>query len=147
MATRTKHEDVRGQLETDITGQWTTDGVTAVFTKFPPIGDYSREDRMWLGAVNFSQEPHTYGNYAEFIDVDFVIACPASGGSQDEWEDGAGRAETILDSVLAILRTDITINGTVFNVELGESESPVDQIDEHGPIGVIQGTLNMEAHL
>lgn len=147
MATNTKFEDVRGALETDITGQLSTDGISAVFSKFPPIGDYSREDRVWLGEVRFSQEPHTFGNYQELIDVDFVIDCPASGGSQDEWEDGSTRAESILDSMLTILRSDITINSTVFNVELGPTEQPVDVVDEHGPHGVIRGTLSMEAHV
>lgn len=147
MSTRTKHEDVRGELKTDIEAQLSTDGLTAVFTKYPPVGDYSREDRVWLGEINFSQEPYTYGNYQELIDVDFVVDCPTSGGSQDEWEEGAQRAEAILDSILAALRSDITINATVFNVELGESSSVMSSIDENGPHGRIEGTLNLEAHV
>lgn len=148
MATNTKFQDIRAALSTAITTRWTTDTLTAVFTKYPPLGDYTREDRMWLGEIGFSQEPYSYaGNYQETMSVSFTVACPASGGSQDEWDDGVGRAEALLDSALTALRADITVGSTVFNVELGDTDNPVDQLDEHGPIGIVSGTFELEAHV
>ena len=145
MGTRTKHQDVRAALKTAVETQWTSDAIVAVFSKFPPLSDhYTREDRMSLGEIEFSQEPFTYGTYQERITVDFVIDCPASGNSEDEWEDGSTRSEAILDSVLTALRTDITVGGTVFNVELGSTTAPVDVVDTDGPHGVLDGVFELE---
>ena len=147
MATRTKFQDIRTALVTAITNQLTTDTVTATVTAYPPLGDYAREDRVFLAGISFSQEPYTYDKYQESLEVELRVMCPASGGTVEELADGEQRAETILDSILTTLRTDIEVGATVFNVELGESESRVDVIDDQGPWGVIEADLLVEAHV
>lgn len=147
MATRTKFQDVRAALASAISTQLTTDGVTADVTEYPPLGDYSREDRVYIGAIGFSQEPYTYDSYSETMEVDVFVMCPTHGGSVEEYADGEQRAEAIFDSILATLRTDITISSNAFNVELGESESRIDVIDDKGPWGVIEASFLVESHI
>lgn len=149
MATYTKFEDTRQALVTLINSGFTTDGITDVtVTTHKPIGETSREDRVWVGNLRFRQEPLTFGaNYAEYVDIDLVVACPTHGGSNEEQTTGEQRAETLFDSIMKSVRGDITVGSTVFNIELAEAESSDDVIDEFGPVGYIEATFEAEAHV
>lgn len=146
MADRTKFQDVRAALKTAITAQLTDDGVDAEYSNHPPLGDHVGEDRVYLGEVRFAQEPYTGGFYEESIEVDLFVDAWVSGGTNDEADEAEAAAETIFDSILETLRTDITIGSTVFNVELGGSESKVIPVDQW-VVGRVEATLEIEAHI
>lgn len=147
MATRTKFQDVRAALASAFTTQLASDAVTATVTEYPPLGDYAREDRVWLGNIRFRQTPYTFDRYEETLDVDLVVDCPTSGGTVSEYAAGEQRAETIFDSLLETLRTDITVGAVTFNVELDETDSTVEVVDETGPHGRIEASLSVEVHI
>lgn len=143
---------LRGELVTQITAQLVTDGTTDVtVTAYPPLGDYSREDRVWLEEIRGNQEPYTMGGSSGFreetLEVDLRVVAPTHGGSSEEQTAGEDRAELIFASVENCARGDITVNNTVFNIELDRFVSHIDQVDEKGPVGYIEATLIAESHL
>lgn len=146
MADRTRFQDIRAALNTALTAQFTTDGVTVAYSNHPPLGDYTTENRVYLHEIRFSQEPHTYSSYVEDIEADVFVETWVSGGSNDEADEAEQAAETIFDSILEAIRTDITVGATVFNVELGESDSKIVPVDQYVRC-VIEATLNIEAHI
>ncbi len=142
---------LRIALAADIVSQLATDVTTDVtVTEYKPLGDYSREDRVWLAKIIGDQEPFTMGPSGfrqEILEVELVVVAPTFGGTSEEQASGEARAETIFASVENAVRGDITVSGTVYNIELSSFESDVDVIDEHGPAGYITATLTAESHL
>ena len=140
---------LRIALAADIVSQLATDTTTGVtVTEYPPLGDYSREDRVWLGDIDGTQEPYTMGSVRkEILEVELTVAAPTFGGTSEEQASGEARAETIFASVENAVRGDITVSGTVYNIELSPFESHIDMLDEHGPVGYITATLTAESHL
>jgi len=148
MATYTSFEDTRTAFAAVIVAQLATDGVTGVDVfAHKPVGEQTREDKVWIGNIRFSQEPLTYGNYEESLDIDVVVVAPTHGGSTDEQNEGERRAETIFDSIMKSVRDDITIGAAGFNVELTQAESSDDYADGDGPVGYITATFTSVSHL
>ena len=151
MAT-SRFQNLRAAITTAITSRLTTDGVSGVtVTQYPPLGDYAREDRVFLTEIRSRQEPMTQGGTSgkrlEELEVDFIIQTPVHGGSVEEYADGETRAETILASVETAVRNDPTVSATVFNIELAEFTSSIQHLDEDGPYGWVEGTFEAEAHI
>lgn len=150
MAT-SRFQNLRAALASDIGDQLSTDGVTDVtVTEYPPLGDYAREDRVYLTEIRARQEPYTQGSSGvrmEELEIDFVIEAPILGGTVEEYQDGETRAETILGSVETAVRNDITVSSTVFNIELDSFTSSIAHLDELGPFGWVEGTFVAEAHI
>lgn len=150
MAT-SRFQNLRAALASDISDQLTTDGVSGVtVTEYPPLGDYVREDRIYLAEIRGEQEPFTQGASgfrAETLEVDLVVYAPVHGGTVDEMKDAESRAETLFASVENAVRGDVTVSSTVFNIELDSFTSSIENIDEHGPVGFIEATLTAEAHI
>ncbi len=142
---------LRVALAADIVSQLATDSTTGVtVTEYPPLGDYTREDRVWLAAINGTQEPYTQGASGfrqEILEVELRVYAPTFGGTSEEQASGETRAETIFASVENAVRGDITVTNTVYNIELDSFTSDIDQVDEHGPIGYIEAVLTAEAHI
>ncbi len=142
---------LRIALAADIVSQLATDNTTGVtVTEYAPLGDSSREDRVFLGNISGTQEPYTMGASGfrqEILEVELVVVAPTFGGTSEEQASGEARAETIFASVQTAVRDDITVSGTVYNIELSPFESSIDVIDEHGPVGYITATLTAESHL
>jgi hypothetical protein len=144
-----RFNNLRVGLATAIASQLTTDGTTGVtVTERQPLGDYSREDRIWMGNIRGNQQPLTMGasgSRLEDLEVDLFVYAPRNG--RDSQASAEERAELIFASVENTCRNDITVGSTVFNVEVASFESTIDQIDEKGPIGWIEAVITAEAHL
>ncbi len=142
---------LRAALAADIVSQLSTDSTTDVtVTEYPPLGDYTREDRIWLGDIEGTQEPYTTGPSGfrqEILEVELQVYAPTFGGTSEEQSSGESRAELIFASVENAVRGDITVGSTVYNIELDSFTSHVGQVDEHGPIGYVEATLTAESHL
>ncbi len=142
---------LRIALAADIVSQLATDVTTGVtVTEYPPLGDYSREDRVWLAEITGTQEPYTQGASGfrqEILEVELVVVAPTFGGTSEEQASGEARAETIFASVENAVRGDITVTATVYNIELDSFTSNIQTIDEHGPVAVIEAALTAESHL
>ena len=150
MAT-SRFQNLRVALAALIVTRLATDSTTDVtVTEYPPLGDYTREDRVWLAEISGTQEPYTMGtsgNRQEILEVELRVYAPTHGGTSEEQSSGESRAELILASVENAVRTDVTVSSTVYNVELASFTSHVDQIDEDGPYGFIEVVLTAESHL
>jgi len=142
---------LRVALAADIASQLSTDGTSDVTVgEYPPLGDYSREDRVWLAEISGTQEPYTIGASGlrqEVLEVELRVYAPTFGGTSEEQQSGEVRAELIFASVENAVRGDITVGSTVYNIELDSFTSHVDQVDENGPLGYIEATLTAESHL
>ncbi len=142
---------LRTALVTDIVSQLSTDGTSDVtVTEYPPLGDFSREDRVWLAEISGTQEPYTMGssgNRQELLEVDLRVYAPTFGGTSEEQSSGETRAETVFASVENAVRGDITVGSTVYNIELDSFTSSVGMVDGSGPAGYIEATLTAESHL
>ncbi len=146
-----RFQNLRVALAALIVTRLATDSTTDVtVTEYPPLGDYTREDRVWLAEISGTQEPYTMGssgNRQEILEIELRVSAPTHGGTSEEQSSGESRAELIFASVENAVRTDITVSSTVYNIELTSFTSSVDQLDEHGPIGFIEATLIAESHL
>jgi len=114
------------------------------------MGDYAREDRVWLSEIIGRQTPYTQGAAGfrqEWLEVELRVEAPTFGGTPDEFKAGEERAETIFASVENTLRGDITVSSTVYNIELETFSSSVTMGDIDGPFGYIEATLTAESHL
>ncbi len=142
---------LRVALAADIVSQLSTDGTSDVTVgEYPPLGDYSREGRVWLAEISGTQEPYTIGASGlrqEVLEIELRVYAPTFGGTAEEQSTGEARAELIFASVENAVRGDITVGSTVYNIELDSFTSQVDRVDEHGPIGYIEATLTAESHL
>ena len=150
MAT-SRFQNLRVALAALIVTRLATDSTTDVtVTEYPPLGDYTREDRVWLAEISGTQEPYTMGESGtreETLKIDLRVYAPTFGGTSEEQQSGEARAELIFASVENAVRTDITVSSTVYNIELASFTSFVDQLDEHGPHGFIEVVLTAESHL
>ena len=150
MAT-SRFQNLRVALAADIVSQLSTDGTSNVTVgEYPPLGDYSREDRIWLGNIEGTQKPYTQGSSGfrqEILEIELRVYAPTFGGTSEEQQSGEVRAELIFASVENAVRGDITVGSTVYNIELDSFTSHVDQVDENGPLGYIEATLTAESHL
>ncbi len=150
MAT-SRFQNLRVALAALIVTRLATDSTTDVtVTEYPPLGDYTREDRVWLAEISGTQEPYTMGSSGsrqEILELDLIVYAPTFGGTSEEQQSGEARAELIFASVENAVRTDITVSSTVYNIELASFTSSVDHLDEHGPIGFIEVVLTAESHL
>ena len=151
MAT-SRFQNLRVALAALIVTRLSTDNTSDVtVTEYPPLGDPTREDRVWLAEISGTQEPFTMGgssgNRQEILEIELRVYAPTHGGTSEEQSSGESRAELIFASVENAVRTDITVSSTVYNIELASFESHVDQVDEHGPFGFIEVTLTAESHL
>lgn len=143
---------LRTNLVTDIVAQLATDGTTGVtVTPYPVLADnWTREDRVWIGQITGTQEPLTQGpngKRVEVLEVEVVVYAPTIGGSEEEQATAEGRAETIFASIENAARGDITVNSTVFNIEVESYESNPAVLDPTGPIGSFRAVLVAEAHI
>ncbi len=147
-----RFQNLRVALAALIVTRLATDSTTDVtVTEYPPLGDYTREDRVWLSEISGTQEPYTMGGSSgsrqEILEIELRVYAPTHGGTSEEQSSGEARAELIYASVENAVRTDITVSSTVYNIELASFKSFVDQVDEHGPLGYIEVTLTAESHL
>ncbi len=146
-----RFQNLRVALAALIVTRLATDSTTDVtVTEYPPLGDYTREDRVWLAEISGTQEPYTMGSSGsrqEILEIELRVYAPTHGGTSEEQQSGEARAELIFASVENAVRTDITVSATVYNTELVSFTSFVDQLDEHGPYGFIEATLTAESHL
>ena len=142
---------LRVALAADIASQLSTDGTSDVtVTEYPPLGDYSREDRVWLAEISGTQEPYTIGASGlrqELLEVELRVYAPTFGGTSEEQSSGETRAELIFASVENAVRGDITVGSTVYNIELDSFTSQVNVVEEQGPVGYVEATLTVESHL
>jgi hypothetical protein len=76
-----------------------------------------------------------------------TVYAPTFGGTEEEQAAGEGRAETIFASVETAVRTDITVNNTVFDVNVESYESNPAYVDADGPVGMFTAELVAEAHI
>ena len=150
MAT-SRFQNLRVALAALIVARLSTDSTSDVtVTEYPPLGDPTREDRVWLAEISGTQEPYTMGasgNRQEILEIELRVYAPTHGGTSEEQQSGESRAELIFASVENAVRTDITVSSTVYNIELASFTSHVDQVDGDGPIGFIEATLTAESHL
>ncbi len=151
MAT-SRFQNLRVALAALIVTRLATDSTTDVtVTEYPPLGDYTREDRVWLAEISGTQEPYTMGGSSgsrqEILEIELRVYAPTFGGTSEEQQSGEARAGLIFASVENAVRTDITVSSTVYNIELASFTSFVDQVDEHGPFGFIEVVLTAESHL
>ena len=150
MAT-SRFQNLRVALAALIVTRLSADNTSDVtVTEYPPLGDPTREDRVWLAEISGTQEPYTMGstgNRQEILEIELRVYAPTYGGTSEEQQSGESRAELIFASVENAVRTDITVSSTVYNIELASFTSHVDQVDEHGPFGFIEATLIAESHL
>ncbi len=146
-----RFQNLRVALAALIVTRLATDSTTDVtVTEYPPLGDYTREDRVWLAEISGTQEPYTMGESGtreELLKIELRVYAPTHGGTSEEQSSGEARAELIFASVENAVRTDITVSSTVYNIELASFTSFVDQVDEHGPAGFIEVVLTAESHL
>jgi hypothetical protein len=150
--TTSRLKTLRTELVTDIQAQLTSDGVSGVtVTPYPVLADqWTREDRVWLGSITGEQEPLTQGpngKRVETLTVELTVYAPTFGGTEEEQAAGEGRAETIFASVETAVRTDITVNNTVFDVNVESYESNPAYVDADGPVGMFTAELVAEAHI
>lgn len=142
---------LRVALAADIASQLSTDGTSDVtVTEYPPLGDYSREDRVWLAEISGTQKPYTIGASGlrqEVLEVELRVYAPTFGGTSEEQSSGETRAELIFASVENAVRGDITVGSTVYNIELDSFTSQVNVVEEQGPVGYVEATLTVESHL
>ncbi len=146
-----RFQNLRVALAALIVTRLATDSTTDVtVTEYPPLGDYTREDRVWLAEISGTQEPYTMGasgTRQEILEIELRVYAPTFGGTSEEQSSGEARAELIFASVENAVRTDITVSSTVYNIELASFTSSVDQLDEDGPLGFIEVVLTAESHL
>lgn len=149
--TTSRFQNLRVALQTQIVARLATDATTGVtVSAYPPLGDYAKVDRVWIGEIRGRQEPYTYsgtGSRMETLEVDLRVYAPTYGGSADEQLEAESRAELIFASVENTLRADITVSSTVYNVELDSFTSQVGMIDDQGPAGYIEAVILAEAHI
>jgi hypothetical protein len=117
---------------------------------YPPVGNVTREDMVWLERIRSDQEPLSMGGAARQVDeeleVDLQIRAPRMGSDVDTSGEAEARAEAILASIENALRADGTIGGTVLFAELASFESIPDN-DADGPIGTIEATITCQANI
>lgn len=140
-----KFQDVRAALKTLITTRFTTDGVTGVDVfEYPPMGNTTREDMVWVGRIQVEQEGLTMGGtgrqVGETITIDLSVRAPRSGADQDDMKLAEQRAEAIWASVENAIRNGSTVSSTVMFTEIDAFES-IPDYDGEGAIGTIEATV------
>jgi hypothetical protein len=150
MAT-SRFQNIRGAFVTLVNARFTTDGITDVDVYgYPPVGNVTREDMVWLERIRSDQEPLSMGGAARQVDeeleVDLQVRAPRMGSDVDTSGEAEARAEAILASIENALRADGTIGGTVLFAELASFESIPDN-DADGPIGTIEATITCQANI
>jgi hypothetical protein len=151
MAT-SKFQDIRAAFKSLITARFATDAVTGVVvTHYPPMGNVTRQDRVWVGNIQVEQEPLSMGGtgrrVAETLTINLSVRAPNATGTDDTtYGEAEARAEAIFASIETALRNDSTVGGTVMFAQVESFESIPDN-DGDGPIGVIEAVVTAEANL
>lgn len=144
-------QNIRAALATAIASQLATDLITGVtVTQYPPLGEVTLVDRVWMDEISFDQEPLAMGGssrkVSEDLSVEVKIRAIKPGGDLDDLALMEVRAEAILASVESALRADSDVNSTVMFAELESGSSKPFALDQQ--VGVlIEAVIHAEANL
>jgi hypothetical protein len=146
-----KFQDIRTALVTLINARLTTQSITGVVvTDFPPLGEVSFDDRIYLGRIRVDQEPLGMGGASRLVDeeieVELFVVASKPGGDNDDMKLCEERAEVIFSAVENGLRASSSVSSTVMFADVAAFESVPFASDNR--VGVmIEATVTATANL